>query len=384
MRPELQGIVEEAARLLGAPITLEDRNFDLVAYGTQRPDVDAVRQGSILTRGSTPEVREWFERYGIATTPDPVTIPGDSRLGIAPRLCLPARWRGVTYGYVWAYDWTGDVRSPAVRAAADLAEHAGTLLAAQSRTRENAASTLADLLSADADDVTRAIAAVRERSELPHDVPVVVVVAGATGDDGRDLSLNLWRLPRAVLASSTELGTTLLVPLTPRRNPARDADLRPAEDVARRTLDLYAERVADRTSLVAGIGAPTTDLRQARTSWRQARLAVRVARVDPARRPVAAWDDLGVYRLLAADPAPGLVLDAPVRRLLDDPELTRTMRTFLDLAGSVAETAAALGIHRQTLYHRLGRVETLTGLSVKRGEDRLRLHLGLTLAPLLT
>ena len=376
VRPELQGIVEEAARLLAAPITLEDRGFDLVAYGSQRADVDAVRQGSILTRGSTPAVREWFEGFGIATSPVPLAIPGDPALGIAPRLCLPARWRGVTHGYLWAYDWTGDVDAPAVRAAADLAEHAGTLLAAQSRTRESAASTLGDLLSSDADDVTRAIATVRERAELPHDVPVVVVVAGTVAGGG-ELSLNLWRLPRAVLAASTDLGTTLLVPL------ARDGDLRPAVDVARRTLDLYAERLDDPGALVAGIGAPTTDLRQARESWRQARLAVRVARADPARRPVATWGDLGVYRLLAADPSPGLVLDAPVRALLAEPVLATTTRTFLDLAGSAAETAAALGIHRQTLYHRLGRVEALTGLSLKRGDDRLRLHLALTLAPLL-
>lgn len=382
MRPELQGIVEEAARLLHAPITLEDRTFDLVAYGSQRADVDAVRQGSILTRQSTREVREWFEGFGIATTPDPVAIPGDPALGIAPRLCLPARWRGVTYGYVWAYDWTGDVDSPAVHRAADLADHAGTLLAASSRRRESAASTLGDLLSADVDDVSRAIAAVRERSELPHDVPVVVVVAGTAADAG-DLSLNLWRLPRAVLAASTDLGTTLLVPLTPERDLGRDAQLQPARDVARQILDLYAERLDDRGSLVAGIGAPTTDLRQARASWRQARLALRVARADATRRPVAAWDDLGVYRLLAADPAPELVLDAPIAALLAEPELTRTVRTFLDLAGNVAATAEELGIHRQTLYHRLGRVETLTGLSVKRGEDRLRLHLALTLAPLL-
>ena len=376
VRPELQGIVEEAARLLDAAITLEDRSFDLVAYGVQRADVDAVRQGSILTRQSTRAVREWFEGFGIATSPGPVAIPGDPALGIVPRLCLPARWRGVTYGYVWAYDWTGDVASPAVLAAADLAEHAGTLLAAQSRTRENAASTLGDLLSADVDDVSRAIAAVRERSALPVDVPVVVVVAG-TSDDSGDLSLNLWRLPRAVLAATTEVGTTLLVPL------GRDADLQPARDVARQTLDLYAERQADRSSLVAGIGAPTTDLRQARASWRQARLALRVARADPARRPVAAWDDLGVYRLLAADPAPELVLDAPIRQLLAAPDLAETVRVFLDHAGNVGETASALGIHRQTLYHRLGRVETLTGLSTRRGEDRLRLHLALVLAPLL-
>ena len=36
MRPELQHIVDEAARVLDADTTLEDTDFNLIAYGTQR------------------------------------------------------------------------------------------------------------------------------------------------------------------------------------------------------------------------------------------------------------------------------------------------------------------------------------------------------------
>ena len=50
MRPELQEIADEASRILDADITIEDREFNLVAFGTQRDDVDAVRQSSILRR----------------------------------------------------------------------------------------------------------------------------------------------------------------------------------------------------------------------------------------------------------------------------------------------------------------------------------------------
>lgn len=378
MRPELQGIVDEAARLLDAPITLEDRAFDLVAYGSQRADVDFVRQGSILQRRSEREVRDWFEGFGIARSPGPVLTPADPARGIAPRLCLPARWRGVTYGYLWAYGWAGTVDDPRAVAAMDLAEHAGSYLAAQARRRESAATTLADLLSTDPDDVGRAVAAVRDTGAVRSGTPVVVVVVGEPARDD-DLAPNLWRLPRTVLAGDVGGLTTLVVPL-----PAT-GDLRPARDAARQTLDLYADRSGGPTpGLVAGIGAPCTDLRQARTSWRTARLAARVAGVDPAHRPVAVWSELGAYRLLAADPSPELVVDPAVAALVaDEPELARTAREFLDRAGNVAATADALGIHRQTLYHRLGRLEALTGLSVKRGPDRLTLHLALTLAPLL-
>ena len=105
-------------------------------------------------------------------------------------------------------------------------------------------------------------------------------------------------------------------------------------------------------------------------------------------RPVARWRDLGLYRLLAAMPAAdlsGLLLDPPVRRLLDapDPDLLRTVRTYLERAGNVQETAAELHVHRQTLYYRLAKAEALTGLSFGNGHDRVRMHLGLMLGPLL-
>ena len=113
-----------------------------------------------------------------------------------------------------------------------------------------------------------------------------------------------------------------------------------------------------------------------------------MAAAVPALGPVARWSDLGLYRLLAAvstsELAP-LVLDGAVRRLLDtaDGELVDTVRLYLDRAGSVQATAAALHIHRQTLYYRLSKAEAVTGLSFADGQDRARLHLGLMLAPLL-
>ncbi|MCI2237817.1 helix-turn-helix domain-containing protein [Kineococcus sp. TRM81007] len=60
----------------------------------------------------------------------------------------------------------------------------------------------------------------------------------------------------------------------------------------------------------------------------------------------------------------------------------RTARTYLDLAGSAQRTAAALAVHRQTLYHRLRRVREVSGYDLDDGADRLALHLALTLADL--
>ncbi len=50
---------------------------------------------------------------------------------------------------------------------------------------------------------------------------------------------------------------------------------------------------------------------------------------------------------------------------------------FLDCAGSAARAAAALRIHRQTLYYRLARIGELTALDLAEGDDRLLLHASL-------
>jgi DNA-binding PucR family transcriptional regulator len=49
----------------------------------------------------------------------------------------------------------------------------------------------------------------------------------------------------------------------------------------------------------------------------------------------------------------------------------------------VKETAAELFVQRGSLYHRLSRIEKITGVDLANGEDRLLLHLGLKAARLL-
>jgi len=81
---------------------------------------------------------------------------------------------------------------------------------------------------------------------------------------------------------------------------------------------------------------------------------------------------------------PGNAPDPAVQELLRPThrELARTAEVFLDCAGQAGRAAAALGIHRQTLYYRLSRVERLTGLDLDEGEDRLLLHMALKTARL--
>ena len=67
---------------------------------------------------------------------------------------------------------------------------------------------------------------------------------------------------------------------------------------------------------------------------------------------------------------------------LAEPALAATAEAYLDTAGSVARTSAALGIHRQTLYYRLARITALTGLDLADGDTRLLVHASLRRARL--
>lgn len=143
MAPDLQEIVEQAADLLRAPATLEDRDFHLVAYAAHGDTIDPVRTASILHRRATEAVRARFERHGIARATGPVRIPADTSLGQLGRLCLPARWNNVTYGYLWLLDdeerITGDQAAEAMplceRAASSWPARSGSATTSATRWR---------------------------------------------------------------------------------------------------------------------------------------------------------------------------------------------------------------------------------------------------------
>ena len=69
-------------------------------------------------------------------------------------------------------------------------------------------------------------------------------------------------------------------------------------------------------------------------------------------------NDSRAERLLRAFP-PSALDDVPagVRALLVHDELVLTLETYLDQAGDVTRTSAALGLHRARLHDRLRRIE---------------------------
>ncbi|GIH95083.1 PucR family transcriptional regulator [Planobispora siamensis] len=354
----LQETVDEIAARLGASATLEDRSFQLLAYAAQSGDIDTVRQESILRRRASDEVRAYFEGYGIASAPGRVRIPADAELGVLARVCVPLRHQEVTYGYLWLLD-DGTLTEERLDSVAGPVARAATVLAQEARRRRDLGGHLRELLSPDAEERSWALSLL----DLSGPVTAIAVRPGA------DRVVPLWTLPREVIADPglPVHGEPLVALLAPAAQ---------AWEVAVRVRAMYGT--------AAGVGDARAEPGQAWQSWREAVHALRVAGRVPRLGPVAAWADLGAYRMLTRlTPETLRELAAEAGELVADPELSRTVEDYLDHAGHVQEAAAALGVHRQTLYYRLGKAERLIGRDLSDGEDRLVVHLALKAARLL-
>jgi DNA-binding PucR family transcriptional regulator len=100
-----------------------------------------------------------------------------------------------------------------------------------------------------------------------------------------------------------------------------------------------------------------------------------------------AFEETGAYRLLlpAISEDPGELerfYEETVSPIVDydeqyETELVRTLESFLEADGNVAQTAQRLFTHRHTIRYRLDRVKELTGLDVGSTDGRERLGLGL-------
>ncbi|MFJ6917676.1 PucR family transcriptional regulator [Streptomyces sp. NPDC101133] len=391
-RGDYQELIDELSELLGAPATLENRDFELIAFGAYDSEgdldpsaLDPVRTRSILTRRSTAAVRAWFESFGITRATGPVRIPPTPEAGVyRGRTCLPVRHRGVVLGYVWLLDTDPGPTEPQLAAAMTVTARIGALLADEAQHGADLSRELRAVLTAERDwqrdmAVAELRSALGTRAETPHAVVCVAPWPSADPDDAPSVRT----VPGATALCTVPWGSSgvslaLLVRL-------RSADVQtPATSAAGRLLERAGVRGATGGSagapggVAAGVSAPRTGLADLGTAWAEASAAARAARAEARFGPVAQWTSIGAFRLLTSLP-PRAADDPAVRALLSPAhrELARTAEVYLDCAGQAGRTAAELGVHRQTLYYRLSRVEQLTGMDLDDGEDRLLLHMAL-------
>ncbi|MFF3451722.1 PucR family transcriptional regulator [Streptomyces sp. NPDC002667] len=401
-RGDYQELVDEISALLGVPATLENRDFELIAFGAYDSEgdldpsaLDPVRTRSILTRRSTTAVRTWFEGFGITRATGPVRIPPTPEAGVyRGRICLPVRHRGVVLGYVWLLEDDPGPTDAQLAGAMEVASRIGALLGDEAQAGADLTRELRAVLTAERGwQLDMAVAELRTalgpRGEGLHTVVCVAPWPSADPDDAPSArtvpgATALCTIPWGASAQSLALLVRLRSPdvlapaLTAAGRFVREAAGVRGTGRGGGTATASPGGTASPAGTAAGVAGPREGLGELGAAWREAAAAARAVLAEPRLGPVAEWGAIGPFRLLTALP-PDVAHDPAVTALLGTAhrELARTAEVFLDRAGQAGRTAAELGIHRQTLYYRLSRVEQLTGLDLDDGEDRLLLHMAL-------
>lgn len=388
---DLQNLVDDLATRLDAPTVLEDHEQRLIVYSTHSEPIDDVRRDSILRRETLPSTKEWFRQYGIVQATAPLRIPRDPDAGVLGRLCVPVRHVDRLMGFLWLIDDDRRLGPREEMLTEVVAGHVASILYEDELDHRLVSSALAQLLSPSPELREAAAARIAESSMLDVDAPSVVSVLQPVGLAQEDVHPCIaeafgelaWhrQTTRHLHLANGDHGV-LLTQLRTRGDDSRA--LRLARE-AQQALLARLQRHHPDCRVIAATGDPADALIGAISSYRQAKLAAKVARAVPSVGDRPQWRELGVFRVLAQLPPEGALasgLDprlATVLRSGDEP-VVLTLETYLDLGCDAKVTAERLHLHRGTLYYRLQKAERIGGIDLRNGTDRLSVHLGLKLA----
>lgn len=393
-KDELQGIVDALAERLGRSVAVDDPTLHLLAVSRHFGDEDQARVRAVLHRQADPEDVRFALSQGISQETTVRRLPGDRKLGVTARICVPVRWQTLLLGYLWLIDPESNLPGPEIDDAIETAQAIGLVLyrrqLAHERERARTEGLVRDLLSSDASARGRAEEEIRDDQWLGHARYVAAIAAEVrpvSGTGGMEVEVAI-RSAVDYAVRPAQPGSTLTLThgnrATLLMTGSREDAVVHGRDVGARFYGRVTEVLGSDSYCVVGLGS-VQSLGSGIVSYGQARDAVRAAKSLPSFENVVAWEDLGVYALLlrlTPEDLTDAVYPAAIRRLVAADEsglLISTTETFLDHAGSSRQAAEALSIHRTTLYYRLSRIEEVTGLKFQSGNDRLMLHLGVKL-----
>lgn len=139
----------------------------------------------------------------------------------------------------------------------------------------------------------------------------------------------------------------------------------------------------------AGLSRPHPGLRDLPTALKEANQAQRIAARTQPETGLLRFDDLGTYRLWGElmDTEEAVAFTRETLGVLasydaaHDGVLLDTLDAFFRCHGNVSKIADTLGLHRNTVVYRLGRIEEIASISLDDPEGRLCLAVALKLWP---
>lgn len=138
-------------------------------------------------------------------------------------------------------------------------------------------------------------------------------------------------------------------------------------------------------SVRVSYGTIVEELKDVSKSYKEAEMALQVGRVFYVDKMILAYNELGIGRLIHQLPKSLCemflkeVFDGDVQTMFEEEELT-TVFTFFDNNLNISETARQLYVHRNTLVHRLEKIQKKTGLDVRSFDDALTFKIAMMVA----
>lgn len=381
---DLSAITSTLADILERSILIESPTYDVLAAAQHGP-VDENRLRTLEAGRTLPEVAYRLRKRGVYAQLQQKKRP--IRLGTMPdigmwmeRVVAPIVVGSEVLGYIWIV--AGD--RPLTELDELAIDHAATVAALallkDQAVRESQQAMRGDLLTQllrppmeyDGTMLERA-RSVGYQVDRSHQALFVAGVPLAGGTVGQLASrLESWLRGIKVwgLVVARERGVVLIVESI-------------SNDVGRELAEQIVSEVGHAAfPLVVGVStARGSDLRQA---YDEAVEAADIgARLNSA--PVVCHWTLGLldwlYRL-PPEAMSGNTYLAKVRALAGhdakaNSDLVKTLEAYLDYGGALAEAAAAINVHRNTLLYRLGRIESISDVDLKDAGQRLNLHVAL-------
>ena len=132
-----------------------------------------------------------------------------------------------------------------------------------------------------------------------------------------------------------------------------------------------------------GVGGRCQAIEEFPRSYREAELALRMQKASGGPDQVTRYDDLGVYKVLAATNDTASVerfVDEWLARLIDydsahGTQLVLTLSEYLECGGNYDASAKALSVHRSTLKYRLNRIRQVSGYDLSLPDNQFNLQL---------
>lgn len=390
---DLNDLATTLAGLLKRSITIEDPSFRVLAVGQYGP-IDEARRVSIENGRTTPQMAETLLKKGIYAQllerMAPIYVPPMPELDMEmERFVAPIIVGREIYGYMWIIAGDRPLTDLDEVAIDQAATVAALILFKERAVREAEESLRGDFLEQllkGAYDSAAFMEQARRfnyRSDQPHQVLLVHGSAQA-GGDGRSLFDNVQDWLDACGAQ----------PLLVRREDFLVLVLEGSDVGGTLAGKHFAATLVNDLShpacrLLIGLGTTTTPRQNRsggiRRSYEEAQEAVQIGITLGQREGVIVFDELGLLHWLYHLPVEKRHGNAYIKHIHTlatydqerNTELVKTLETYLDQGGSLVDAAERLFIHRNTLLHRLERINELCNLDLRDPTHHLNLHVAI-------